>query len=291
MNTNRLIKYLKNDLSELSEIFSELQPGSTLSSLEIKMILNRINAVNEEFELLENELNKDTETDKVVQTRKEKPKDNLQNKKEPIPQENTVDIIETSKEKKAEEELPSENLKEEITQAQEIEESEVEETAESITKDEIEQIELDEEPEVIEEEVVDTNEETIDEAITEQIEEEKHINEIEAEPQQTIADKYQGSTSSLNDHIAKHIEQKDLASKLQQNPIDDLTKAIKLNDKIWYSNELFDGNLDLYRETIRTINKMNELDEALSFLESNFQFDQDKKSFKSFIEMIYRRFL
>ena len=288
MNTDRLIKYLKNDLSELTEIFSELEPGKSLSSLEIKMIINRINSVNEEFELLENEIT-NVPLSKKAEEKTDKPK---VIEKKPIPVENTVDISE-----KITEEEP---IVEEIEEEKDINLDTIENTEEIVTEENI----INNEPDTNVEAEIDIEEneeaettEAIEEeephsvSVPEGIDLENNIIEETKETQQTIADKYQCSTSSLNDHIANHIEQKDLASKLQQNPIDDLTKAIKLNDKIWYSNELFDGNLDLYRETIRTINKMEELDEALSFLESNFSFDQTQKSFKSFIEIIYRRFL
>jgi hypothetical protein len=287
MNTNRLIKYLKNDLSELTEIFSELEPGASLSNLEIKMILNRINSVNEEFEMLESELTSESKLTKPIkeQERITKQKPVFQDKadeKMPVPEDNTIDINEAD--------TTPQPIEEKIPEP--IEEPETEEYPEEDT------VEIPEETEQAPEESKLTQEEP-DEAVNEDIPIEEPVEEEiadkkiknESKPQQTIADKYVGSSNSLNEQIANLIEQKDLASKLQQNPIDDLTKAIKLNDKIWYSNELFDGNLDLYRETIRTINKMEELDEALAFLDSNFHFDQEKKSFKSFIEIIYRRFL
>jgi hypothetical protein len=277
MNTDRLIKYLKNDLAELTEIFTELEPGSALSSLEIKMILNRINSVNEEFDLLNNELNNSSTTVESPKTNKAQPSpasvESIPTPKEPIPTENTVDIQKTETIVEQVEEKTENNIEEKVIN-----------TPKTVTEEDI----YEEAP--IEEDEEEEEEEVEEDVATNTISEEKTEEPIE-ERQQTIADKYQGSSNSLNEQIANLIEQKDLASKLQQNPIDDLTKAIKLNDKIWYSNELFEGNLDLYRETIRTINKMEELDEALNFLESNFQFDQEKKSFKSFIEMIYRRFL
>lgn len=272
MNTDRLIKYLKNDLSELTEIFNELEPGTTLSPLEIKMILNRINSVNEEFELLENEIGQDgkeSNSPKTVQVKtQEENKAKVQSVKEPETySENIADVSKTPKEKSSVKEQNRETIIEPEVEPEEVIVEESETTADQSDEEPVEEALQEETPVHVEEE------------------------EINAEQPKTISDKYQGSTSSLNEHIANHIEIKDLASKLQQNPIDDLTKAIKLNDKIWYSNELFGGNLDLYRETIRTINKMEELEEALDFLESNFQFEQQKKSFKSFIEMIYRRFL
>ncbi|MGD9991992.1 MAG: hypothetical protein AB7S69_01725 [Salinivirgaceae bacterium] len=106
----------------------------------------------------------------------------------------------------------------------------------------------------------------------------------------TIADKYQGHAPSINDMLAGVKKNKDLASALKDRPIKDLKTAIKLNDRIWYINELFNKDAGKYAETVEQINKQNNLDSALAYIFTHFNWDQSKKSTISFLELVFRRF-
>ncbi len=277
MNIQNLLKYLKNDLGELTEILTDLSPGQSLSQMEIKLIKSRIRSLSEEFEMLESEIG-----NKPAQPKKK-------TAEQPVAKpDKTTD--------KAKTEVP-ETAKNEITHQQETEKDaspgeEESQTEEQIQEDEKEEANLTHEAneELAETEQIREEETDIEEPPSTE-EQEKLVDENQGAQKRTIAEKYEGSSKSLHERIANLVEQKDLASKLQQNPIEDLTKAIKLNDKIWFINTLFGGDADLYRETVNRINQMNNLDEALQFLELNFEFDQQEDSFKSFIEFIYRRFL
>ncbi len=278
MNIQNLLKYLKNDLGELTEILTDLSPGQSLSEMEIKLIKSRIRSLSEEFEMLETEID-----DQSTQTSEKKP-----GKTVPKTQE-TAKPADKKPEKTTETETkaptPPAPAPEEVATHQE---APIQEPTEQEAEPEKEEPKVPEAPP--EEEQENIEEVQADEEVLQNTEPEAVSNE-ENSPKRTIADKYEGSSKSLHERIANMVEQKDLASKLQQNPIEDLTKAIKLNDKIWFINTLFGGDADLYRETVNRINQMDSLDEALQFLELNFKFDQREDSFKSFIEFIYRRFL
>ncbi|WP_462280486.1 hypothetical protein [Salinivirga cyanobacteriivorans] len=270
MNFKSLLRYIKNDVYELTEILGDLKPGKTLTEMDIKLIHSRIRSISEEFDMLENGLTdtlpkaKEGQTEKIKETSVSEPQVSSK-KTEPTTKK-------TQPTEPAEQQEPtSENLDIEAAPAEKPEEPD-----------------QNTDP-VPEEEPTDLNEE-IEEKIQDEIEYADTATESD-EPKKTIADKYTGVKNSINEKIAMHFDQKDLASKLQQHPIEDLTKAIKLNDKIWFINDLFEGNADLYRDTISKLNSMDDLESALIFLENNFDFDQDKESFKSFIEFIYRRYL
>ena len=83
---------------------------------------------------------------------------------------------------------------------------------------------------------------------------------------------------------------KDIASAMKDRPISDLKAAIKLNDRIWFINELFAKNQDEFNTTVAHINQLSDLDEALAYIFNNYQWDQEKKSTISFLELIFRRF-
>ncbi len=106
----------------------------------------------------------------------------------------------------------------------------------------------------------------------------------------TIADKYQGQAPSINDMLAGVKKNKDLASALKDRPINDLKAAIKLNDKIWYINELFNKDAVKYADAVEQINKQDNLDNALAYIFTHYNWDQNKKSTISFLELVFRRF-
>jgi hypothetical protein len=105
-----------------------------------------------------------------------------------------------------------------------------------------------------------------------------------------VADRFQNLSPSLNDKLSGIIKNKDLASSIKDRPIRNLKSAIKLNDRIWFTNELFNKNKTLFEKSVDTINQSADLDEALAYLFSNFSWDQNQKSTISFLELVFRRF-
>ena len=105
----------------------------------------------------------------------------------------------------------------------------------------------------------------------------------------TIADKFENKTS-LNDILINIKENNDLASQLEKRPISDLKSAIGLNDKIWFTRELFNGKNDTYLTTIEKINKSKKIEEA-SKIVGEFSWDMENVATKRFMELIYRKFI
>lgn len=105
-----------------------------------------------------------------------------------------------------------------------------------------------------------------------------------------LADKFTEKALSINDMLSSFENDKNLAALLKDRPVTELKKAIKLNDRIWYIKELFENNTKAYNNTIDNIDQLTTLDEALMYLFETFNWDQNKKSTISFLELIYRRF-
>jgi hypothetical protein len=89
---------------------------------------------------------------------------------------------------------------------------------------------------------------------------------------------------------------KELSEKLSTIPIQDLTKAIALNDKLVFSNQLFGGALVAFNEVIRTLNNMRSFDEAKKYLielavQHNWAKENNEEVAKDFIKLVRRRFL
>jgi hypothetical protein len=88
---------------------------------------------------------------------------------------------------------------------------------------------------------------------------------------------------------------KTIADKLRLTPIEDLRKAIGLNQKFQYINELFDGDSTRYNLLIDEVNSAASLDDALRLLSSGPErianLDEEDGVAQSLITLVERRFL
>lgn len=106
-----------------------------------------------------------------------------------------------------------------------------------------------------------------------------------------IGDNIERKTQSVNDIIAQKKFEKDISSKFNTQVINDINKAINLNDKIWFTKALFNGNSDSYKETISKLNSTSDFNAALNYIKSNFDWDTDEKAVEKFIRIVSRRFV
>lgn len=105
-----------------------------------------------------------------------------------------------------------------------------------------------------------------------------------------LADKYQGKRKFRNEVIAEQHQKIDMQSKLQNKPITDLAKAIGINDKFLFIKELFGGDADLYNQTIKHLNQVTDLNEAIIHIQENFDWDPDNETAMAFIDLVRRKF-
>ncbi len=116
---------------------------------------------------------------------------------------------------------------------------------------------------------------------------EKKVSEIKKG--EVVADRFVNNTS-VNDLLSGFVNNKDLASAIKDKPIKNIQKSIKINDRIWYIKELFNGDAELYKEVVVEIETKKNLDSALAFIFDRFSWDQEKTSTISFLELVFRRF-
>lgn len=100
---------------------------------------------------------------------------------------------------------------------------------------------------------------------------------------------------SINDKFSSNAEQPTLADKLSQQPIKDLTKAIGLNQKFLFMNDLFEGENEKYKKAIETINNFSDFIAADEYINNNLKYkynwDIDGVSAQKFMDLVKRRFL
>jgi len=78
-----------------------------------------------------------------------------------------------------------------------------------------------------------------------------------------IGDSIERKNQSVNDIIAQNKFDKDISSKFNTRVINDINKAININDRIWFTKTLFNGNSDSFKKTISELNSSSDLDTAL----------------------------
>jgi hypothetical protein len=88
----------------------------------------------------------------------------------------------------------------------------------------------------------------------------------------------------------------ELLDRLAQAPIADLNRAFSFNDRLLYSNELFNSNLRYFEEKVKEVNYSTTYEAAQTMLEDSailFKWtatDDRKKAARNFLKLVRRRF-
>jgi len=96
--------------------------------------------------------------------------------------------------------------------------------------------------------------------------------------------------------VEKMVEDKPveiLAEKFGKKKIAGLNQAIGINEKFFFINELFDGNMKSYKEAIDTLDKFEDLTNAVDYLETLVKdkgWDKSKEAYAMLKDFIERRF-
>jgi hypothetical protein len=92
--------------------------------------------------------------------------------------------------------------------------------------------------------------------------------------------------------IFKNFEKSDdVAAKLQFNSINDVKSAISINDRIGYISDLFNGNNEVFNTCLDNINNANDINIVIKELNDNTTWDIENPIHKSFLEIVYRKFI
>lgn len=72
--------------------------------------------------------------------------------------------------------------------------------------------------------------------------------------------------------------------------VQSLKRAITLNDRIRYINELFGGDAELMTKTIAALDGMNSMKEAKEYVKWNFSWDEEDEAVSDFMRLLEDRF-
>lgn len=98
---------------------------------------------------------------------------------------------------------------------------------------------------------------------------------------------------TLKEKLTSSNTGKSVADKIHHQKIEDLKKAIGINEKFLFINELFEGSLASYNEHIEKINTSSSVDHARSIVDSlitKYNWDSEKEIVKKMMDLVERRF-
>mgnify|MGYP006299251037 FL=1 len=78
----------------------------------------------------------------------------------------------------------------------------------------------------------------------------------------------QSETKTVADKIGNEKKEKSIGEQIGHDKLSDLKKAIGINDKFFFINELFEGDLNEYNKAIDKFNEIATEEEILDFFES-----------------------
>jgi hypothetical protein len=275
MENKKLLKYLLKDLSELDEMFSEKGKNS-FDDFEMEFIQNRVTGAKRLIQLFF-----EHENDKPAEFKSDTPshqKTELQN----------LDLLKVKSEIKVEEKTPK------IIVEEKVHETAIEEKI-KVAENEIKVPEIAKVPEMAKVTEVVIHEKTENEVSVQEVRIQSVA--VQQELQMDDEEPVDIHNKRLGDSFLKEKSVNDLMSddfsklehKLSNRPVSSIQSAIGINDRFQYIRELFEGSADNFVKTVADLDSMNDIKEAVNYLQSNFKWKKNETSLK-FVNLIKRRF-
>lgn len=111
----------------------------------------------------------------------------------------------------------------------------------------------------------------------------------------TLQLKGKTKTKTLHEKLASEVDVSTLGERLERLPIADLKRAIGLNQKFLFINELFNKDQGVFEMSLNTLNSFSSALEADNFINNNlktrFNWDTSNEHVKEFFELVERRYL
>lgn len=294
MENKKLLSYLLKDLSELDELFAESGKNS-FDNFEMEFIQNRISGSIRLIKLfIERENNIPAQINPEIFTDQNQKLPNLEPLFNRVEEKITENIKENpaiktpgvwveEKATKVFEQEVSRQIEPEIKAAEKI----IEKEEVSIVENNITAPEIVQETIEIEQQEVETQQQNIQfksEAIQKEL-------ELEDDEPVDIHNKRLGD-SFLKEKSVNDIRSDDMSKlehKLSNRPLSSIQSAIGINDRFQYIRELFEGSADNFVKAVTELDSMNDMKEAVDYLQTNFKWKKNEASLK-FVNLIKRRF-
>lgn len=292
MENKKLIKIILKDMTELEELIGEVKNKGSFDSFEIEFLHTRAKGIQQLLQMISSTEPvvapfKKTQAHEIFSENKEKREGHVSGN----------GFTDTkSQEKPVEKFYETDRQPEEVYDTPQEEESQFQEVDNPPREiDELVQEVGDRQPEAVEVENEAQQEILLvaDEpkTATEEVEMKIKSNDWELEEENlTEANQRLGDSflkeKSINDLVTEH---NNLEFKLSNRPVESIQSAIGINDRFQFIRELFEGSGEKFSETVKTLDSMNHIREAVEYLQNNFKWKKNETSLK-FVSLVKRRF-
>jgi hypothetical protein len=123
-----------------------------------------------------------------------------------------------------------------------------------------------------------------------EINEVTEIKETDEEPKKSFLEQINTSTSPSRNELLSKVENT-LSSSLANKKISDIKQAINIGDRFRFQRELFRGNGEDMNKTLNYINQLATIEEVLSFLQLKYGWAAEHETAEDFYQIVRRRFL
>lgn len=128
-----------------------------------------------------------------------------------------------------------------------------------------------------------------------ELESEKEKEEIKAgDVLDLFNDNQESEEIQLHEAVGEEqIEKETVADKLQKSKLESIKSAIGINEKFFFLNELFRGDLQTYNDNIEKLDSQNTLEEALAFLNEmaeEFNWNVESEAVEQISQMLENKF-
>ncbi len=290
MDNKKLLKFLIKDIAEIEELFAE-KGSDGFDEFETEFVRSRFKEARQLIQLLSGKDKSDEELNQpenfvepqvvdravITDVQKEEVEEEVQIEDLPVSevQEELEEVVKEEPEVMTEiEKQPEENIQPEP----------------EIEKEEVEEENLNTEEEEPEEDAEVVEEISAEEEKTEVSEENTDV-ELEEEKETEVTSKRLGDSfskeKSVNELLAN--DSNKLEFKISNSPVKSIQSAIGINDRYQYIRELFEGNADAFVKAVSDLDNLNNIQEAVSYLQQNYKWKKTETSLK-FVNLIKRRF-
>lgn len=113
---------------------------------------------------------------------------------------------------------------------------------------------------------------------------------------QLVAEKFSSDSNSIYERLTRIKEDKSIGTRMQQKPISNIREAIGVNEKFIFVNELFNGDLKSYNESVEKLNSSQSIHQAFDYLNvltTKFGWDGQRSAdtIERFANLVQRRYM
>ena len=106
-----------------------------------------------------------------------------------------------------------------------------------------------------------------------------------------MADKFSHMSNRFNEQLDTRKNKEDISAILKTKPLENLSKAIGINDKFLFIREIFNGNENNYNQAINKLEKIKDLNEAKEIIMSFSDSDEENIITDQLLGLVKRKLL